>query len=144
MKQNLLKRASTLLLLCASVVSSWAIGGDGLYFSNSFEASDNVPAMADVTADTEMPVIITGQGEWKYYNAFYNDDISTGYMGNGDRNLRLPKKGYGKIGASNGSYVVSPLLNNGVSKAAVVFQCNIMTTARSKQIGITLENTSPV
>ena len=103
-------------MLCASVVSSWAIGGDGLYFANSFESSDNVPAMADVTADTEMPVNIAGQGEWLYYNAFYNDDISTGYMGNGDRNLRLPKKGYGKIGASNGSYVVSPLLSNGVSK----------------------------
>ena len=103
-------------MLCASVVSSWAIGGDGLYFTNSFEASDNVPAMADVVADTETPVNIAEQGEWLYYNAFYNDDISTGYMGNGDRNLRLPKKGYSKIGASNGSYVVSPLLSNGVSK----------------------------
>ena len=103
-------------MLCASVVSSWAIGGDGLYFANSFEASDNVPAMADVVADTETPVNIAEQGEWLYYNAFYNDDTSTGYMGNGDQNLRLPKKGYGKIGASNGSYVVSPLLSNGVSK----------------------------
>lgn len=116
MKQNLLKRASTLLLLCASVVSSWAIGGDGLYFANSFESSDNVPAMTAVTADSEMPVNITGQGEWKYYNAFYNDDTSTGYMGTGVQNLRLPKKGYSKIGASNGSYVVSPVLSNGVSK----------------------------
>ncbi len=116
MKQNLLKRASTLLLLCASVVSSWAIGGDGLYFANSFESSDNVPAMTAVTADTEMPVNITGQGEWKYYNAFYNDDATTGYIGTGSQNLRLPKKGYSKIGASNGSYVVSPVLSNGVSK----------------------------
>ena len=103
-------------MLCATVVSSWAIGGDGLYFANSFEASDNVPAMAAVTADTEMPVTITGQGEWIYYNAFYNDDTSTGYMGNGIQNLRLPKKGYVKINASDVSYVASPLLSNGVSK----------------------------
>ena len=111
-----MKKISVIALLLCSVLSTWAIGGDGLYFSNSFEASDNVPAMDAVTADTEMPVTITGQGEWIYYNAFYNDDTSTGYMGNGVQNLRLPKKGYVKINASDVSYVASPLLSNGVSK----------------------------
>ena len=111
-----MKKISVIALLLCSALTSWAVGGDGLYFSNSFEASDNVPAMDAVTADTEMPVTITGQGEWIYYNAFYNDDTSKGYMGNGIQNLRLPKKGYVKINASDVSYVASPLLSNGVSK----------------------------
>lgn len=105
-----------LMVLFCCIASAWNIGGDGLYVTMSFEPSDNVPAMADVVADTEMPVNLEGQGEWIYYNAFYNDDASNGYVASGTQNLRLPKKGYTKISATNGSYIVSPTLTNGVSK----------------------------
>ncbi len=93
------------------------IDADGKYFTQSFEPTDNVPAMDAVIADTEMPVIVPGQGEWIYYNAFF--EVSADYIVTGTQDLRLPKVGYSKIGASKGSYVATPVLNKGVKK--VVF-----------------------
>lgn len=103
MKQNLLRRASMLLMLLGSAAAMWAIGGDGLYFLQDFEDQSTFP---ETKPDSETPFNVEGQGEWLYKGTYKSDNAS--YNENGSTmNLRVPK---------NGTYVVTPVLSNGVSK----------------------------
>ena len=90
-------------MLFASAVSSWAIGGDGLYFVQDFEDQTTFP---ETKPETETAFNVDGQGEWLYLGSYQSTNAS--YNENGSTmNLRLPK---------NGSYVITPVLSNGVSK----------------------------
>ncbi len=104
MKSLLLTR--TVLTMALSVIgigSAWAIGGDGVYFVQTFEDSSAIPLESP---STETSVTIAGQGEWLFLKAFQASNAS--YIPDGSaHNLRMGK---------SGSYVVSPLLTNGVGK----------------------------
>ena len=90
-------------MMLASVVSSWAIGGDGLYFLQDFEDQSTFP---ETKPETETAFNVEGQGEWLYNGSFQSTNAS--YNVNGSTmNLRMPK---------NGSYVITPVLSSGVSK----------------------------
>ena len=103
MKQNLHKWFVPLLALAFMPLQSHAIGGDGVYFTQDFEDATQFP---DTKLDEEQTFVVEGQGEWIYYNSFQS--TNTSYNENGSTmNLRLPK---------GGSYVVTPVLTNGVSK----------------------------
>ena len=103
MKQFLpAKRISTLVLFCCCMLSTWAIGGDGLYFLQDFEDQTTFP---ETKPTTETAFNVPGQGEWLYLNSYVSTNSS--YVNSGVQNLRLPK---------NGSYVITPVLTNGVSK----------------------------
>ena len=104
-----MKRTTTLwlvpLLLALALVplQAMAIGGDGLYFTQDFEDPTQYP---DAKNGQEQTFNVEGQGEWIYFNAFQSTNSS--YNENGSTmNLRMPK---------SGSYVVTPVLSNGVSK----------------------------
>ena len=103
-KIYLTRRVSMLLLaLCGMVAQAWAIGGDGLYFLQNFEDATQYPETKNGEAQA---FNVEGQGEWIYYNAFQSTNAS--YNENGStKNLRMPK---------SGSYVITPVLTNGVSK----------------------------
>lgn len=80
-----------------------AIGGDGVYFVQDFEDATQYP---ETKNGTEQAFVVEGQGEWLYLNAFQS--TNTSYNENGSTmNLRMPK---------SGSYVVTPVLSNGVHK----------------------------
>ena len=101
---SLLKRASlfSLVLLCC-VNASWAIGGDGLYFIQTFEDLTTFP---ETKPATEVAFNVDGQGEWLYLGAFQATNAD--YIPDGsEHNLRMPK---------SGSYVITPLFSNGVSR----------------------------
>ena len=105
-----MKRKSTTfkwLLLAIAVVLSLptmaAIGGDGLYFLQNFEDQSTFP---ETKPETEVAFNVEGQGEWLYMGSYQSTNSSYTYGGTG-MNLRLPK---------NGSYVITPILTNGVSK----------------------------
>ena len=101
------KRAFTLAFFCCIALSTWAIGGDGLYFLQDFEDQTTFPDETQGKGtNTELAFNVEGQGEWLYYNSFSATNASYTYGGTG-MNLRMPKKG---------SYVISPVLSNGVSK----------------------------
>ena len=103
MKHGGLRGALVLLFSVCSFVFAHAIGGDGLYFVQTFEDPTQYP---DVKSDTEQAFTVEGQGEWLYLNAFQATNQS--YIPDGSAmNLRMPK---------SGSYVVTPVLPNGVSR----------------------------
>lgn len=92
-----------MLMLLSSVLSTWAVGGDGLYFLQDFEDQSTFP---ETKPETETAFNVAGQGEWLFMGSYQSTNASYTYGGAG-MNLRLPK---------NGSYVVTPVLSNGVSK----------------------------
>ena len=92
-----------MLMLLSSVLSTWAIGGDGLYFLQDFEDQSTFP---ETKPETETAFNVAGQGEWLFMGSYQSTNASYTYGGAG-MNLRLPK---------NGSYVITPVLSNGVSK----------------------------
>ena len=103
MKQKLHKWIVPLLALVFMPLQGYAIGGDGLYFTQDFEDATQYP---ETKLAEEQTYNVEGQGEWIYYNSFQSTNSS--YNENGSTmNLRLPK---------NGSYVVMPVLTNGVSR----------------------------
>ncbi len=92
-----------LVALTCLAAKTWAVGGDGLYFLQDFEDQTQYP-VSQTTTDTLC--FVEGQGEWHYLNAWQSTNSS--YNVNGStKNLRLYKKG---------SYVITPVLNNGVKK----------------------------
>jgi len=96
-----------MLMLLFSIAYAWAaIGGDGLYYVQDFEDQSTYPDETQGKGtNTELTFSAFG-GEWLYYNSYVSTNAS--YNENGStKNLRLPK---------NGSYVISPVLTNGVSK----------------------------
>ena len=102
MKDVLKKACLMLMVLCCGVAAAWNIGGDGLYVLQDFEDQTTFP---ETKPETETAFNVEGQGEWLYLNAFVSTNSS--YVNSGTQNLRLAK---------NGSYVISPVLSNGVSK----------------------------
>ena len=106
MKKSLPKKALTLsAMLGLCMGSAFAIEGDGTYFVQTFEDAATCPASSDDSA-TELAINVPGQGEWLYLKAFQASNTS--YIVDGSaHNLRLPK---------SGSYVISPVLANGVNK----------------------------
>lgn len=103
MKRNQIKKA--LSLWCAIVISTaaHAIGGDGCYFTQTFEDSLQVP-QSKIAED--QVIMVDGQGEWIYNSAFQASNTS--YIPDGSAyDLRLPK---------GGSYVITPLLDCGVDR----------------------------
>ncbi|MBR1547913.1 MAG: hypothetical protein IJ637_04220, partial [Prevotella sp.] len=83
-----------------------AIGGDGLYFLQNFEDLATYP---ETSPAAEAAFTVDGQGEWLFLKAFQATNSS--YIPDGsEHNLRMAK---------NGSYVVTPVLTNGV--ASVTF-----------------------
>ena len=106
MKKNLLKRASLMLMvLFCCIASAWNIGGDGLYVLQDFEDQTTFPDETAKGTNVENKFDVLG-GEWIYYNSYVS--TNTSYNVNGStKNLRLPK---------NGSYVITPVFTNGVSK----------------------------
>ncbi len=93
----------SLVALAFLPMKSHAIGGDGAYFTQDFEDPAQYPETKNGEAQT---FTVEGQGDWIYYNAFQS--TNTSYNENGSKfNLRMPK---------SGSYVVTPLLTNGVAK----------------------------
>ncbi len=97
-----LKLSVLIALACVSLTAS-AIGGDGVYFVQDFEDASQYP---ETRSDEAQSFIVEGQGEWIYCNAFQSTNSS--YNENGSTmNLRMYK---------NGSYVVTPVLSNGVQK----------------------------
>ena len=101
--KSITARASMMLMLMCSAMTSWAIGGDGLYFLQDFEDQSTFP---ETKPESETPFNVAGQGEWLYNGSYQSTNASYTYGGTG-MNLRLPK---------NGSYVVTPVLSSGVSK----------------------------
>lgn len=101
MRKTLLK--TMLCLLACLPLKAAAIGGDGAYFTQDFEDGSQYP---ETRSDAVLSFDVEGQGEWLYLNAFQS--TNTSYNENGStKNLRMPK---------NGSYVVTPVLTNGVSR----------------------------
>ena len=85
-----------------------AIDGEGKYFTQDFEDQSTFPTDAQgKETNTALEFNVEGQGTWIYYNSFSATNASYTSGGTG-MDLRLPK--------SVGSYVVSPVLENGVSK----------------------------
>lgn len=73
------------------------------YFTNDFENRDSYPSSRDEAA-SEAAFNVTGQGEWKYLNAYRGTNVA--YIPDGSTaDLRMLK---------NGSYVISPILSQGV------------------------------
>ena len=103
MKTNYTQRLTMLFAVAALSLTASAIGGDGVYFVQDFEDATQYP---ETKLAEEQTFNVEGQGEWIYYNAFQS--TNTSYNENGStKNLRLPK---------SGSYVVTPVLSNGVNK----------------------------
>ena len=95
--------AQLLLMLVSLPLQGFAIGGDGAYFTQDFEDPTQYP---ETKLAEEQAFTVEGQGEWIYYNAFQSTNAS--YNENGStKNLRMPK---------SGSYVITPVLTNGVSR----------------------------
>ncbi|MBQ9357680.1 MAG: right-handed parallel beta-helix repeat-containing protein [Prevotella sp.] len=101
-KINLRKALLLLSMMCFSAMAH-AIGGDGLYFLQTFEDLTTYP---ETKPDTETAFNVEGQGEWFYLGAFQATNSS--YIPDGsEHNLRMPK---------NGSYVITPIVTNGISR----------------------------
>jgi len=105
MKKNMNKRVLIMLaVLWCCLVSAWTIGGDGSYFVQTFEDLTTYPQTKEEVA-TEVTVHVEGQGDWLFKGSYMASNAS--YIPDGsEHNLRMPK---------NGSYVVTPVLTNGVS-----------------------------
>ena len=103
MKNSLLSFLVPIAALAFLPLKSHAIGGDGAYFTQDFEDATQYP---ETKLAEEQTFTVEGQGEWIYYNSFQSTNSS--YNENGStKNLRLPK---------SGSYVVTPVLTNGVDR----------------------------
>lgn len=125
MKNNLLKRASLMLLvLCCGVAAAWNIGGDGLYVLQDFEDQSTFP---ETKPETEVAFNVEGQGEWLFMGSYQSTNSNYTYGGTG-MNLRLPK---------NGSYVITPVLTNGVSKVTFYLGRNAVKVYTSTDEGNT-------
>ena len=117
-----MKRMFTLVFFCCTMLSTWAIGGDGLYFLQDFEDQSTFPE----TKPTEEVAYTAFGGEWLYKNAFVS--TNTSYVNSGTQNLRMAK---------NGSYVVTPVLSNGVSKVTFFLGRNAVKVYTSSDGGTT-------
>lgn len=99
-----------LLLAIVAVLSlptMAAIDGEGKYFTQDFEDQSTFPTSEQgKETNVELEFAIDGQGTWIFYNSYSATNTSYTSGGTG-MNLRMPK---------NGSYVISPVLENGVSK----------------------------
>ncbi|MBO4659934.1 MAG: hypothetical protein J5610_00560, partial [Prevotella sp.] len=125
MKNNLLKRASLMLLvLCCGVAAAWNIGGDGLYVLQDFEDKSTFP---ETKPETEVAFNVEGQGEWLFMGSYQSTNSNYTYGGTG-MNLRLPK---------NGSYVITPVLTNGVRKVTFYLGRNAVKVYTSTDEGTT-------
>ena len=103
MNHILPKRASLMLIAICCCLGSWAIGGDGLYFTQTFEDLSTYP---ETKPETETAFNVEGQGEWLYLGAFQATNSS--YIPDGsEHDLRMAKKG---------SYVITPVVSNGISR----------------------------
>ena len=103
MKENRLKKTLMLLGMVYISVLAHAIGGDGSYFTQTFE---NLTTYPETKPDVETAFNVEGQGEWLYLGAFQATNAS--YIPDGsEHNLRMAK---------NGSYVITPVISNGVSR----------------------------
>ena len=103
MNHILPKRASLMLIAICCCLCSWAIGGDGLYFIQTFEDLSTYP---ETKPETETVFNVEGQGEWLYLGAFQATNSS--YIPDGsEHDLRMAKKG---------SYVITPVVSNGISR----------------------------
>lgn len=103
MRKTGLKKSLMLIVMVCSSMAARAIGGDGCYFVQTFEDSLQVPLSKQ---SIEQVFNIEGQGEWIYNGAFMASNAS--YIPDGSaHDLRLPK---------SGSYVVTPVLQNGVAR----------------------------
>ena len=104
MRKTFFRRA--LLVLVVPFCCAWsarAIGGDGSYFIQTFEDLTTYP---DTKPEAEVVFNVDGQGEWLYKGAFQATNAD--YIPDGsEHNLRMPK---------SGSYVITPVLSNGVSR----------------------------
>ena len=118
-----LRRVFTLALFCCIALSTWAIGGDGLYFLQDFEDQTTFP---ETKPTEEVAFNVEGQGQWLYLNSFVS--TNTSYVNSGSQNLRLPK---------NGSYVITPVLTNGVSKVTFFLGRNAVKVYTSTDEGAT-------
>ena len=124
MNDFLPKRALLVLITISCCLGSWAIGGDGLYFLQDFEDQTTFP---ETKQETEVSFNVEGQGEWLFMGSFKSDNSTYTYGGAG-KNLRLPK---------NGSYVVSPVLTNGVSRVTFYLGRNAVKVYTSTDEGAT-------
>jgi len=103
MENKLITKPLLLFIMALSCLSAYAIGGDGNYFVQTFEDLTTYP---ETKMDSEQTFVVEGQGEWIYFNAFQATNSS--YIPDGsEHNLRMPK---------SGSYVVTPVVANGVSR----------------------------
>lgn len=103
MKKTLRVPMLLIAMAIGGTSSLWAIGGDGAYFINTFENLEDYPSSS---SSTETAFNVEGQGEWLYLNSFSASNAS--YIPDGSaHDLRMPK---------NGSYVITPILSNGVNK----------------------------
>ena len=121
------KRIVALMFFCCTMLSTWAVGGDGLYFLQDFEDQTTFPTDAEGKGtNTELTFVVSGQGEWLYYNSYVSTNSS--YVSSGSQNLRLPK---------NGSYVITPVLSNGVNKVTFFLGRNAVKVYTSADGGST-------
>ena len=109
-----MKQASTtfkwlLLALVAllSLPTMAAVDGEGKYFTQNFEDQSQFPTDTEGKGTNTELKYNTSDGEWIYYNSFSATNASYTSGGTG-MDLRMPK--------SVGSYVITPVLDNGVSK----------------------------
>lgn len=86
------------------------VDSEGRYFVQDFES--DVPLTQSEVAE-EVSVVVEGQGEWLYKNAFASTNSS--YVVSGKQNLRLAK---------SGSYVVTPVLEKGVKTITFIAKRN--------------------
>ena len=75
-----MKRASMVLMFLGSVASTWAVGGDGLYFLQDFEDQSTFP---ETKPETETAFNVPNQGEWLYYGSYQSTNASYTYGGTG-------------------------------------------------------------
>ncbi|MCH5346054.1 MAG: hypothetical protein J1E63_03025, partial [Muribaculaceae bacterium] len=105
MKKPIFRRAAAVIVALAGCFgTSWAIGGDGAYFVNTFEELGTYPSTKDEAAN-ETTYNVEGQGEWVYKNAYQASNSDYIPDGSG-HNLRMLK---------SGSYVITPILDSGVA-----------------------------
>lgn len=109
-----MKQASTtfkwLLIAIVALLSlptMAAVDGEGKYFTQNFEDQSQFPTDTEGKGTNTELKYNTSDGEWIYYNSFSATNASYTSGGTG-MDLRMPK--------SVGSYVITPVLDNGVSK----------------------------
>ena len=95
------------LVALLSLPTMAAVDGEGKYFTQNFEDQSQFPTDTEGKGTNTELKYNTSDGEWIYYNSFSATNASYTSGGTG-MDLRMPK--------SVGSYVITPVLDNGVSK----------------------------